>query len=250
MEIYGLLKTTLLDYPGHVAATVFLGGCNFRCPFCHNKEVVFRQDKTSPSPKEAFSQHPPSSPAISEEAFFAFLQKRQNVLEGVCITGGEPTLSPRLADFLRRIKSLGFLVKLDTNGYCPEALSALLHEGLLDYVAMDIKGTLPRYPEICGLASFDAEKIVASVQLLKDCQIPSEFRTTTAKELQAPEDFSAIGQWLSGARAYYLQSYRDCETLSGKHFTPYPEKELREIAEQLKAWVPNTFLRGVSDMDA
>ncbi len=230
MRIHGLNKTTLLDYPEHVAATVFTGGCNFCCPFCHNADLVL---------------HAGEYPTISEEEVLAFLQKRKNILSGVCITGGEPTLQPDLADFVRKIKEMGYLVKLDTNGYRPEMLRALLEEKLLDYVAMDIKNSKEKYDTTVGLERLDIQRIEESVNLLKEGQIPYEFRTTVVRELHTSEDFEAIGAWIQGARAYFLQSYRDNDNVIQKGYSAYRKEELEVFIKVLQKYVKRVELRGV-----
>lgn len=235
MDIYGLQKTTLLDFPGHVACTIFLGGCNFRCPFCQNKDIVFANNAAGAK-----------ATVISEETFVRFLEKRQNILEGVCITGGEPTLAPDLGEWIDRIHSMGYLVKLDTNGYRPDTLRILFDRHRPDYIAMDIKAAPSRYAFASGVDRLDLNRIQESTGLIRQSGIPYEFRTTVAKELQSMNDFPILGEWLAGSQAYYLQSYRDCETISGLHFTPYTETELKAAAEILKAFIPNTFLRGIS----
>lgn len=230
MQIHGLNKTTLLDYPEHVAATVFTGGCNFCCPFCHNADLVL---------------HPGEVPTLSEEEVLTFLQKRKNVLTGVCITGGEPTLQPDLPDFIRKLKELGYLVKLDTNGYRPEVLKSLLKEKLLDYVAMDIKNAKHKYDKAVGKDKMDIECIEESVEFLKSGNIPYEFRTTVVKELHTEADFEAIGEWLSGAKAYFLQGYRDNENVIQKGFTTYTKGEMEAFVEILKKYINRVELRGV-----
>lgn len=230
MQIHGLNKTTLLDYPEHVAATVFTGGCNFCCPFCHNADLVL---------------HPGEFPTISEEEVLTFLQKRKNILSGVCITGGEPTLQPDLQEFIRKIKSMGYLVKLDTNGYRPEVLRALLEEKLLDYVAMDIKSSRDKYDTTVGNSRLDIRRIEESVMLLKEGRIPYEFRTTVVRQLHEPEDFEAIGEWIQGARAYFLQSYRDNENVIQKGYSAYSKEELESFVKSLQKYVTKVELRGV-----
>lgn len=230
MQIHGLLKTTLLDYPGHVASTLFTGGCNFRCPFCHNGELVL---------------HPQTAPAIPEEEFFSHLKRRQGILDGVCISGGEPTLAPDLEAFIREIRALGFSVKLDTNGYRPEVLIRLCEQGLLDYVAMDIKHTPEKYNSICGIDKFDISMIETSAEFLMQGMVPYEFRTTLVRELHQKEDILQIGTWLKGARAYYLQAYRDSDTVISKGFHAHDRKTLFSFVELLKPLIPDTALRGV-----
>lgn len=230
MNIQGFQKTTLLDFPGHVAATVFFGGCNFRCPFCHNGNLVL---------------NPGTDPAFSSQEILAFLQKRQGILEGVCITGGEPTLQPGLSDFLRAIKDLGLRVKLDTNGYRPKVLQSLLEQELLDYVAMDIKGAPEDYSAICGLDSMELDRIQASVQLLKDSSIPYEFRTTVVRELHNASSFEAIGQWIGNACAYFLQGYRDSDQVISPGFSAYTLEELKVFQTLLSSWIDHVEIRGV-----
>ncbi len=203
MQIKGYNKTTLLDYPEHVAATVFTGGCNFRCPFCHNADLVLNPDGQA---------------GIGEEEVLAHLQKRKGFLEGVCITGGEPALQPDLPEFIGKIKELGYLVKLDTNGYSPKVLERLLGEGLLDYVAMDIKASKKNYARAAGQPQLDLGKIEESMEMLKSGKIPYEFRTTVVKGIHSIEEFDAIGGWLAGSRAYYLQAFRDSENVLAQRF--------------------------------
>ena len=230
MQIHGLNKTTLLDYPEHVAATVFTGGCNFCCPFCHNGDLVLRAKEY---------------PTILEEEVLAFLQKRKNILSGVCITGGEPTLQPDLPEFIRKIKAMGYLVKLDTNGYRPEVLRALLEENLLDYVAMDIKNCKEKYDTTVGVERLDINRIEESVILLKEGKIPYEFRTTVVRELHTPEDFEATGAWIQGARACFLQSYRDNDNVIQKGYSAYSKEELEVFVKVLQKYVKRVELRGV-----
>lgn len=230
MKIHGLNKTTLLDYPEHVAATIFTGGCNFRCPFCHNGELV---------------QDPDAFPLIPQEEVLAFLRKRSGVLSGVCITGGEPTLQPDLADFIREVKKIGLLVKLDTNGYRPQVLRSLLREGLPDYVAMDIKNCREKYGVTAGCEGLEVRLIEESVQLLKESRIPYEFRTTVVRELHEAEDFDKIGAWLEGAKAYFLQAYRDNENVLREGFHAYTREEMERFLPLLQKRIERVELRGV-----
>lgn len=230
MQIHGYNKTTLLDYPQHVAATIFTGSCNFRCPFCHNSDLVLA---------------PQDQPLAPEEELFAFLKKRRGILTGVCITGGEPTLQPGLADFIGRIKELGFLVKLDTNGYRPDVLTRLLEERLLDYIAMDIKASPERYAAVCGIPQLDFSLIQQSIGLIRTSAIAYEFRTTVVRELHSAQDFIQIGTLLSGCNAYFLQSYTDSPQVMQKGFHAYTKEELLSFVEALKTNIPNTSLRGV-----
>ena len=232
MIIHGLNKTTLLDFPGHLAATVFFGGCNFRCPFCHNASLVL---------------NPKSQPVISEEEFFSFLQKRKNILEGVCITGGEPTLMPDLEEFIRKIKDYGLPVKLDTNGYRPEVLKDLVNKKIIDYVAMDIKSSPDSYNEACG-AVVDIEKIKESVNFLKEDHVPYEFRTTIVKELHGEEEVIKIGQWLSGCKQYFLQSYKDSGDIILPEFSAHDSSTLKKFQTILEKTIKHVSIRGL-DVD-
>lgn len=232
MLICGLQKTTLLDYPGHVAATIFTGGCNFRCPFCHNSNLL---DPSEFPPEQIFT----------EEEVLAFLKKRRSVLEGVCITGGEPTLQPDLSDFIRQIRRLGLLVKLDTNGSRPDILQSLLEEGLLDYVAMDIKSSPSHYAEAAGTDAVPLSAVRESVLLLRNGRIPYEFRTTVVRELHSADDFREIGAWLAGDSAYYLQNYRDSEQVLDRRFSSYKKEELENFRQLLLPFLPRTELRGI-----
>lgn len=230
MKIHGFQKTTLLDYPEHVAATIFVGGCNFRCPFCHNGDLVL---------------DPASQPVISEEEVMFYLKKRHGILEGVCITGGEPTLQGDLADFIRGLKSMGYLVKLDTNGYRPEVLKALLQEGLLDYVAMDIKAAPQRYSVAAGLETLEVDRIVESIRLLKKGGIPYEFRTTVVKGIHSKEEFEEIGRLLQGCPAYYLQGFRESGSMIGGGCEAFSKEEMQEMAVLAGKYVDRVELRGV-----
>ena len=230
MEIHGFNKTTLLDYPEHVAATVFTGGCNFRCPFCHNASLVLQ---------------PGECPVIPEEEVLGHLRKRRGILEGVCITGGEPTLQKDLKEFICKVKDMGFLVKLDTNGYRPKVLRQLLSEGLLDYVAMDVKAALPNYTKVTGCPQLDLSRIEESIAILKNSRISYEFRTTVVKGLHTVEEFEEIGRMLKGCRAYYLQAYRDNENVISQGYAAYPAQIMRDMKEMARKYIDKVELRGV-----
>lgn len=230
MNIYGLNKTTLLDYPKHLAAVVFLGNCNFRCPYCHNKSLVTEVS---------------SSELLPESDVLSFLEKRKNILEGVCITGGEPTLSKELPFFMEKIKNMGYLIKLDTNGYRPDVLKSLCHYGLVDYVAMDIKNSKKKYIETSGLSSLDLSKIEDSIHFLINSTTDYEFRTTLVKELHSKEDLFEIGKWIYNCKAYYLQNYKETEGVINPGFTSYSKNELLDFRELLLPLIPSTSLRGV-----
>ena len=245
MLLGGLQKFTLIDYPGKLACTVFAQGCDFRCPFCHNPELVIIDEKT---------------PQISEEEFFDFLQKRRGKLDGVCINGGEPAIQSDLENFIQKIKDLGFLVKLDTNGARPDTLQKLIDQELIDYIAMDIKaplgansqflipnsqkndksrklsGQITKYEEAIGGVKIDIEKIKESVFIIMNSPIEYEFRTTAVPGLHAEEDFIEIAKWLKGARVYYLQEYRDIKILDEnlKQKTTGKKLDLEKIRESIK----------------
>ena len=275
MKIHGLNKLTLLDYPGHMACLIFTGACNYRCPFCHNASLVL---------------NPNSQPAISEEEIFSFLQSRKDILEGVCISGGEPTLQSDLPEFIRKIRAMGFHVKLDTNGSRPGILKSLLDEGLLDYVSMDIKNAPKKYlttigipaetdsasvpgdeghpfasasgrntsaafsgdcsqsNDIPGFHNLITDSVRQSAELLMQSGIPYEFRTTVVKELHDEADLLTIGKWLNGASAYYLQSFRDSETLVGAapgQFHAYGPEQMHAFRDLLKPYFETVELRGI-----
>lgn len=228
MRIAGLIKTTLLDYPGKVACTVFTYGCNFRCDFCHNALLVTEENNDN----------------ISQDEFFSFLSKRTGILDGVCISGGEPTLQKDLPEFVKKIKDMGFCVKLDTNGYKPDVLQRLIDDGLIDYVAMDIKSSPDNYSGICGV-NIDIEKIKKSVDILKEGKIDYEFRTTCVKEYHTNEDFEKIASWLQGDSKYYLQHFEDSGNLIGSNLSAFTKEETKEIEKIFFGRVPNIGLRGV-----
>ena len=230
MKIQGLQKTTLLDFPEKVACTVFTPGCNFRCPFCHNASLVVD------IPKEA---------EITEEKFFEFLKKRQGILDGVCVTGGEPLLQPDIEDFIRKIKGFGYAVKLDTNGSFPKKLKNLVEKGLVDYVAMDIKNCLEEYGVTAGVPNLDIASIIESVAYLKEGHVPFEFRTTVVKGYHTRESFEKIGEWLLGTEKYFLQNFVDSGDLIGKNTRGCSEEEMKEFLEVVQRYVPEAKLRGM-----
>ena len=228
MEIAGLQKTTLLDYPGKVACTVFLPGCNLRCPFCHNASLVL-----NPGPGQ-----------MSEEAFFAFLTKRRGILDGVCVTGGEPTLHRELPEFLAKIRGMGFSVKLDTNGTRPEVLRQILDRGLVDYVAMDIKAGPEHYAEACG--GVDAlNPVRESVALLMDSGVDYEFRTTCVHPIHTPEDMAQLASWLRGAKRYFLQAFVDSGDLVSPGVEGLSREEMQALLLTAQTCIPNAQLRGL-----
>lgn len=231
MRISGLQKMTLLDYPGKVACTVFFGGCNFRCPYCHNADLVFDSGL---------------EPFIAEEEFFTFLSKRKGFLDGVCITGGEPMLQKDLEAFMGRIKEQGFLVKLDTNGSFPDRLEKILDAKLVDYVAMDIKNSKRKYGMTIGIPKYDTTPIEKSVKILKKSTIPYEFRTTLVREYHDLEDIIHMGTWLAGCRSYHLQTFVDSGNLIGKQeLHPFGKEEMEQFANLLKTYTKAIYTRGI-----
>lgn len=229
MRIGGLQKVSLLDFPGRIAATVFLPGCNMRCPFCHNAPLVLPGQMLDPG--------------LTEQELMEFLQTRQGKLDGVCVTGGEPTLHRDLPDLLRRIKAMGFQIKLDTNGTNPEMLSALVGEGILDYVAMDIKNSPEKYPITCGGDHLEAVK--ESAALLMNSGVEHEFRTTAVRHLHTPEDIKKIGIWLADAKRYYIQQFVDSGNLIGEGLSALSPSEMEILRQAALPYIPTTALRGV-----
>ncbi len=232
MLINGLQKLTLLDFPGRAACTVFTGGCNFRCPFCYNTSLVLRTE---------------DQPQILEEDIFAFLEKRHGLLDGVCVTGGEPTLQPGLVDFLLKIKDHGFLVKLDTNGSRPEVLRKAIEAGAVDRVAMDIKSSPERYGAVCGVRNVDMGAIRESVDMLLAGTVDYEFRTTVVRELHSERDIEGAAEFIKGAKEYYLQCFRNEGDILGGSFSAYNRLELEVMLRAARKHVPAAQLRGVDD---
>lgn len=230
MHINGLQKLTLLDFPGRTACTVFLGGCNFRCPFCHNASLVL---------------HPDSAPRISEEEVFAFLEKRRGLLDGVAVTGGEPCLYAELPEFLRRVKDMGFAAKLDTNGSRPDMLRRVIDEGLIDYAAMDIKSSPEGYSASAGIVCFDLTPVSESVSLLMEGRVEYEFRTTAVHGLHTPADFESIGRWIAGADKYFIQCFKDSGDILAAGCSAPERGELDEMLAAARKYVPSAKLRGV-----
>ncbi len=230
MRIAGVQKLTLLDYPGKIACTVFLSGCNLRCPYCHNPGLVLPEWGNE------------SEMSVAE--VLAFLERRKGKMDGVCVTGGEPTLQPELPAFLKKLRSLGFAVKLDTNGTNPEMLKALMHDGILDYVAMDIKNSPSRYAETCGGADvlFKAQE---SAGLLLQGAAEYEFRTTVCKPLHTERDMAEIGRWLRGTKRYFLQAFVDSGDLVSGGVQAHTQEELARLRQAVLPYIPNTQLRGV-----
>jgi len=221
MQIGGLQKITLIDYPGCIAATVFLIGCDFKCPWCYSSELVL--------PEKIKKQ-----PRISQKEFFKFLKERKELLEGATICGGEPSINKDLPQFCKKIKKAGYLVKLDTNGSTPKMLKKLIDEKLIDYVAMDIKLPREKYQKILG-RKIKIEDIEKSVKILKEGKVDYEFRTTVVPTILTKEDILKIAKWISGAKRYYLQNFRPEKTIDPKFekIKPYPQEYLLEIQKAI-----------------
>lgn len=230
MNIHGFTKTTLLDYPGQVASCIFTGGCNFRCPFCHNGELVL---------------NPNTFPRIEEDEIFEHLNKRKNVLYGVCITGGEPTLQPDLLRFMEKVKALELSVKLDTNGYNPSVISDALRNNLVDYIAMDIKAGRDNYAQATGVAGIDISVIEDSASIIMNSNIDYEFRTTAVRGIHDEHDFEDISKWLAGESHYFLQSYKANDAVIDQSCAAFAKDTLIDYLEILRTTIPNAELRGV-----
>ncbi len=221
MRIGGLQKLTLIDYPGRLAAVVFLSGCSFRCPFCYSSELVL--------PEKIKNQ-----PEISTKYFFDFLKERKGLLEGVVLCGGEPTLNKDLADFIKKIRKFEYLIKLDTNGSNPKMLKELIDKDLINYIAMDIKGPKEKYANFAG-GKIDIKKIQKSIDILKKEKVDYEFRSTIVPDLHKREDVMEMARWISGAKRYYLQNFRPEKTIDPKfeEIQPYPQEFLLEIQKAI-----------------
>ena len=229
MKIHGLQKMTLLDYPSKIAATVFLGGCDFKCPFCHNFEIVDGS----------------MAPIMDDTELFSFLQKRKGLLDGVVITGGEPCIYSDLPILISKIKDMGFLVKLDTNGNHPEVVETLLADKAIDYIAMDIKNSPAKYSMTIGLQNINSDNISKSISLIMNSGVPYEFRTTVVHEYHEASDFEEIGKWIEGAAAYYLQQFTVRDTVPDKRLTAPTESDMKNFLKTVQKYVPKAEVRGV-----
>ena len=230
MKFYGMQKMTLLDYPGYVACTLFTGGCNFRCPFCHNALLVLDLDENY---------------TIPEEEVLAFLKKRQGLLDGVCVTGGEPLINKNIGDFLSKVKELGFKIKLDTNGTNPALLKELVSQNLVDYVAVDIKNSPEKYAETVGLKSFDMSTINETVNFLMTGSVDYEFRTTVTKQFHTEKSMEEAARFIRGAKRYFLQNFVDSGNLIGSGITGQSKEEMEKLLAVVKKYVPDSCLRGI-----
>ena len=227
----GLQKLTLLDFPGQVACTLFTNGCNMRCPFCHNASLVTRANEQI---------------AYSNEEILAFLKKRVGVLDGVAITGGEPTLVSGLADFMAQVRELGYKIKLDTNGTRPSVLINIIEDGLVDYVAMDIKNCKEKYGITVGYdQSYDITPIEESIKYLMQGRVDFEFRTTVSKTFHTENDIIKIGEWMQGDEKFFLQQFKDSGDTVGGYVEGYGEDEMRKLLDTFRQFVPNAQLRGI-----
>lgn len=220
---------TLLDFPGHVSCTIFLGGCDFRCPFCHNFELV---DGTA-------------KPVMDDDELIAFLQKRKHLLDGVAITGGEPCLHNELIPLIKRIRSVGYKVKLDTNGYHPDVIEQIVRDNLADYIAMDIKNSEKKYAITCGVDKIDMNIIKKTISILQNSDVDYEFRTTVVKPFHDESDFHKIGSLIKGSKRYFLQRFTDRDTVPFGNLSAPSFDEMKKFAEISRHYVNNTHLRGV-----
>lgn len=229
IKISGIQKLTLLDFPEHTACTLFVPNCNFRCPFCHNSELLLDNVEF-----------------YDEADIFAFLKKRAGVLEGVCITGGEPTIYTDLGRFIADVKRLGYLVKLDTNGFLPDRLNSLIADGLLDYIAMDIKNSPERYAETVGLPydRFDVTPIERSIDIIMKSGVPYEFRTTVVTELFDETSIAGAAKMIAGADKYFLQSFVMRDTVPSKRLTPPQRVVMSRYLDIVRRYVPTASIRG------
>lgn len=232
MKICGLQKLSLLDFPGNLAATVFTAGCNLRCKFCHNAALVT-------------GTHTPEE--IPNDYFFDFLNKRRGLIDGICLTGGEPLLQPDTEDFLRAVKELGFKVKLDTNGCFPERLDNLLKKGLVDYAAMDVKNSPLKYSETCGVAFDVTEQVKHSADILAASGIDYELRTTVADELHSVVDILLLAKWIGGAKKYFIQNFRISDDIIGDGMSPCSLEKLEKMKEAARPYFETVQLRGIDE---
>lgn len=231
MNIQGIEKLSLLDYPGKLCCTIFTGGCSMRCPFCHNAPLVLG------STIEANR--------MEWDELIQFLMSRTGLLDAVCISGGEPTLQQGLADRIREIKGLGFLVKLDTNGTNPKLIKELVDAGLVDYIALDVKNSPAKYAATAGMDSFDLGPVQESVEFLLSSPVDYEFRTTVVKELHDENDLLAIARWLKGAKRYYLQQFVDSGNTIKPGLHAYPAAEMERFRQIIQPLIPSVELRGI-----
>lgn len=229
MKIKGFQKTTLLDFPGKVAATVFTGGCNFRCPFCHNASLVLNPNEVDD---------------IDEEYVLSYLKKRKGILDGVCITGGEPLLQKDIVSFVEKIKEIGLLIKIDTNGSYFNALKDIINSGCVDYIAMDIKNSFEKYAATIGLPEIP-ENVIKSIAAIMSSGVDYEFRTTVVKEFHTIEDIESISREIKGAKRYFLQKFTDSGELIADGYSAHSDEDMKNMLDIAVKYVPNAQLRGV-----
>lgn len=230
MKLYGFQKLTLLDFPGHTAATVFTGGCNLRCPFCHNALLVESVNDLE---------------EVDTEEVLRYLKKRQGILDGLAITGGEPLLNPDIRPFIEEVRALGMKIKLDTNGFYPDRLIELCKAGLIDYVAVDVKNTEEKYALTTGISSLNLDPFRKTVSFLIGGSVPYEFRTTVVAELHTVEDIGKIGQWIKGADRYFLQCFVDSGETIGSGFTAPSLETMKKMREAAAPFVSEIGIRGM-----
>ncbi len=230
MNIQGFQKLTLLDFPGKMACTLFTAGCNMRCPFCHNSRLVI---------------NPSSEAEFSEEEILSYLKKRQGILDGVAITGGEPLMQKDIGTFIKKVRELGYAVKLDTNGTYPEKLKDLVNRGLVDYVAMDVKNSAELYSETVGISDYDLTKIKESIAFLLEGRVEYEFRTTVVRELHSVFSIEGIGKMIKGAKRHYIQAFKDSGELIGFDLNEVPKAEMENMREIMLKYVDLCEIRGI-----
>jgi len=230
MKIGGIQKTSLLDYPDIISAIIWTVGCNFRCPYCYNKDIVFGNVQPVP-----------------EKEVISFLEKRKGILEGLVITGGEPLMQKDIADFCKKVKKIGYLVKIDTNGMYPKKLKELIDKKLIDYVAIDIKATRTKYDKLTNV-KVDIKKIEESIKIVQNSKLDYEFRTTFVPELLTKNDIIEIAKWLKGSKKYYLQQFKPNPPLVSaklEEALPYSKKEFVDILEEIKSYFVICEARGI-----
>lgn len=229
MIVCGFEKFSMVDFDGRIACTVFTGGCNFRCPFCHNGALVVGNVKAQ---------------EIEMQEVFDYLKKRKGLVDAVCVTGGEPTMHKDLPDFLREVRSLGYATKLDTNGTNPQMLADVIAEGLVDYIAMDIKNSKAKYPQTIGIERANLDDISKSVEILLNCGIDCEFRTTIIDEFHTADDMREIAEWIKGAKRYYMQKYKDNEGCISHGYSEVSRQKADEFVKIFEGKVGSVGLRG------
>ena len=227
MKILGIEKVSLVDYPGKICATIFTGGCDFRCVFCHNSGIVNEEYKP-----------------YSEDEILEYLESRKNLLDALTISGGEPTIQKDLCEFIKKVRAMGYLIKLDTNGTNPEVLKHLMDKKLLDYVAMDIKNNFADYGEIIDNPNFDTKKVKESLKLLQEGKVPYELRTTLVAHYHTEENIKKMANELAGEKTLYLQQFKDCATCIKSNLEPVPKSQAIEFQKILSKKIKNVELRG------